>query len=277
MLTADKTFLSPNDISFTEVSLREMVAFQRAASKITWRPSPGRHLSYILTHDMRIIGLVHLASPVMTMTKRDRHLRLPEDPKLRGAALKNYMDLSVCVGIQPLAWYWNLGKLCAMCSTTLCPAYKEKYGEQLFGICTTSVWGRSSQYNKVFANIGYTKGFGHEHVSDEQMKMMRERLDRAGWKGSNWKHSRMAVVQAYARFLGRDPNKSVHHGHRRGIYYAPTVFYDAPTMILEWYKRWGLPRWERTRDQTPPYTDGLSGGRAATETRTQGQTPRLFY
>lgn len=280
ILTAAKRFMELSDIRIEDIPLREMVHMQRAASKITWRPSPGRHISCAATHKGDIIALIHLASPVMNMKRRDIFLGLPSDMRQKGLALRQYLDLSVCVGIQPLAWYWNLGKLAAMAAPSLHDKYKEAYGNNLKGIITTSVWGRSSQYNRVYRHIGFSSGFGHEHVSDEELRKMKEALKQAGTPKSNWKHSRMAVISDYRRYILGQPHeqaRAMKHGHKRGIYFHAVVEYTWPEAVRRWYERWGLPRWERTKDQTAPYADGLSGGKEATEERTQQPIGRLFY
>jgi hypothetical protein len=273
--------MKEEDILLQSVSLREMVVYQREASKVTWRPSPGRHLQYVLTHQGDIIGLIALASPVMNMKRRDIFLGLSShDMRAKGLELRHYLDLSVCVGIQPLAWHWNLGKLCAMTAPTAGADYEKKYGQSLKGIITTAVWGRSSQYNRVYEPIGFSSGLGSEHVTEEKLKMMREALKKTGWT-SNWKHSRMAVISGYrTRILGQisDAKRSLTHGHRRGIYFHPAVDYDWRQAVKIWYSRWGLPRYERTYNLTPPYTDGISGGRDSTEERERQGTQRpLFF
>lgn len=279
-LTAPLRMMKSEDILLEEVGLSAMVTYQLEASKVTWRPSPGRHLSYVLTHHNDIIGLIALASPVMNMKQRDLFLGLPShDMRAKGLALRHYCDLSVCVGIQPLAWHWNLGKLCAMVATTVAPDYLKKYGQELKGIITTSVWGRSSQYNRLYKSIGYSSGLGSEHVTQEELDRMRKALKAAGWK-SNWKHSRMAIISGYKTLIqGRisESKRALKHGHRRGIYYHPAVDYDWRQAVRLWYGRWGLPRYERTYNLTPPYTDGVTGGRNSTEERERCGTQRQLF
>ena len=281
IMTAANRMMRPEEIKLESVSLRQMVIYQRESSKITWRPAPGRHLQYIYTHAGDIIALIALASPVMNMKRRDIFLGLPShDMRQKGQALRHYLDLSVCVGIQPLAWHWNLGKLAAMTAPTIGDDYYKKYGQILKGITTTAVWGRSSQYNKIYRYIGDSSGLGSEHVTNQDLEMMRAALKRTGWR-TNWKHSRMAVISDYKRLIlgSVETKRALRHGHKRGIYFhavAPDATWrDALTI---WYNRWGLARYERTVNLTPPYTDGISGGRDATEQRERVGTQRqLFY
>jgi hypothetical protein len=56
------------------------------------------------------------------------------------------------------------------------------------------------------------------------------------------------------------PEHADRHGGVRGIYYHPArPPEERPAAIREWFERWGLPRFERTKDATPPYTSGLDG------------------
>jgi len=280
-LIAKLRYMEPNEITLERITQREMVVFQRESSKITWRPSPGRHLFYVLTHSQDIIALIAMSSPVMNMKRRDIFLGLPcHDMRRKGLELRHYLDLSVCVGIQPLAWHWNIGKLAAMVAPTLGLQYKEKYGSDLKGVVTTSVWGRSSQYNRVYHHIGFSSGMGSEHVSNNEIKVMREALKRANIKVT-WKHSRMGTISAYrTKILGRisESRRSLTHGHKRAIYYHPSVNYPWQEAVKMWYVRWGYPRYERTKSETPPYQDGVSGGRESTEERERQNTQRkLFY
>jgi hypothetical protein len=280
-LSAQNRMMLPKEIIVQAVSIREMVIYQREASKVTWRPSPGRHLQYVIVHNEEIIGLIALASPVMNMRARDMFLGLPShDMRRKGLELRHYMDLSVCVGIQPCAWHWNLGKLSAMIAPTFSDDYEKKYGQKLKGIITTSVWGRSSQYNRIYKQIGFSSGMGSEHIPENELVRMRNELKKIGWK-TNWKHSRMAVIQDYRKLIRgaiSEGNRAVKHGHKRGIYFHKTVDYDWRKAIFIWYDRWGLPRYNRTVNLTPPYTDGISGGRESTEERErQGTQRQLFY
>ena len=83
------------------------------------------------------------------------------------------MDVSVCVGAQPIAWHWNLGKLMALLAPTLGDYVETRYPNDKFrGVTTTSLWGLSVQYNRIYKFLGYTKGHGHEHIDDETYRKM---------------------------------------------------------------------------------------------------------
>jgi hypothetical protein len=255
--------VDPQAIKVRQVPTSVIANLQPQMSKAVWRPAPGRKLGFLIEHKEHLLGIAFLASPVINMKPRDHHLNLSSNPTEKGKQLRHYADLSVCVPSQPFGWHWNGGKLVALIATTLGDAWLERYGDNLKGICTTSLWGRGSQYNRIYKFLGYTQGFGHEHITDEAYKNMMDWMtthnipipsSRFG-QGSN---ARMRRISAYRKASG---DKTVHlrHGNKRGIYYHPANEpHDRQQIIINWYNRWGKPRFDRTRNQTPPYTDGLT-------------------
>ena len=164
--------LDPALISLDRIPQRLMVDMQRRASKAVWRPAPGRKNSYAVRHDGRIVGLLFLASPVINLGVRDEFLELPTEGK--GFALRKVADLSVCVGLQPLAWHWNVGKLVAILASSdeIAADHLARYGDPLEWVTTTSLYGRGAQYNRIYRFLGYTKGYGHAHVSEDEYQAM---------------------------------------------------------------------------------------------------------
>lgn len=254
--------IDPAKIWVEQVDSGTLAKYQKEMSKAVWRPAPGRKLAFIVRHGMVMIGLIFLASPVINLSERDNFLKLSKDPKVKGKELRSIMDISVCVSAQPIGWHWNLGKLCAMLAPTLGDFFKQRYGDDLKHVVTTSLWGRGTQYNRVFKFLGYTKGHGHEHITDERYHEMIKWLKDNGHEvpscrfgeGSN---PRMRRIAAYRKASG-DKSITLIHGNKRGIYYHEAV---DPTkraeVVLNWYNRWGVNRYTRTKDQQPPYFTGL--------------------
>lgn len=255
------THIDPEAIRIERLAIADMVSLQSRASKAVWRPAPGRKAGFGVIHDDRLIGLMFLSSPVINLGARDQYLGLEKEGK--GYVLRRVADMSVCVGLQPLAWHWNIGKLVAMLATSdeVAAAHQRRHGDPLEWITTTSLYGRGAQYNRVYKFLGYTKGYGHEHIDDVEydamLRWMRQNnvavpSSRFG-TGSN---PRMRRIAAYQRARGLSAN--LHHGNKRGVYIAQAHQGSVDELAHRWYERWGFPRWERTADLTPPYTDGLS-------------------
>lgn len=262
--TVPNYLLGTDAIDVQPCELRELVRLQAVMGKgpNVWKPSPGRQMAFTVTHDDDIIGLLLLSSTVLNLGPRDRALDLPKDAKLKGKELRHYMDLAVCIAAQPLGWHWNIGKLIAMLATTLGPEYEAKYGDELKGITTTSLWGKSSQYNRVYQFLGYTSGHGHMHISEEDYARMRNWLEhndpaKLARLTNARKDNKFGVCIAYCESSG-DKSITTYHGHRRGIYYHPVSTTPRDDVIREWFDRWGHPRYLRTLDADPPYTEGMS-------------------
>lgn len=262
--------IEPEQIWVKQTDSGTLAHWQRQMSKAVWRPAPGRKLGFFVMHGTKVLGLIFLASPVINLTERDKRLGLSKDPKEKGKQLRAVMDVSVCVSAQPIGWHWNLGKLCAMLATTLGDAFQDRYGERLEHLVTTSLWGRGTQYNRAWEFLGYTKGHGHEHISDERYQEMLDWLKANGHPipscqfgaGSN---PRMRRIAAYRKHSG-DKTATLVHGNRRGIYYHPAVDPSKRQEVInKWFERWGLPRYERTKDKAAPYLDGLSNAVAVSD------------
>lgn len=254
----------PENIFVEQVKSSEIQQLQPLMSKAIWRPAPGRKLGFLVKHNDNLLGLIFLASPVINMSDRDNALCLSKNASERGKELRNYADLSVCVSAQPFGWHWNGGKLMALIATTLGDYWQERYSDELKGIVTTSLYGKSVQYNRVYKLLGYTKGFGHEHISDEEYHNMLEWMKKNNidipsssfGAGSN---PRMRRIAAYRKASG-DKNIILKHGKKRGIYYHEGINSTKREEIIKfWYTRWGYPRYQKTKNLEPPYKNGLEG------------------
>jgi hypothetical protein len=255
--------IRPSSVKVNLVKASEIARLQPQMSKAVWRPAPGRKLGFKITHEDSLLGIAFFASPVINMSDRDAALGLPKDPSEKGKALRSYADLSVCVAAQPFGWYWNGGKLIAMLATTFGDFWQDRYEDVLIGVTTTSLWGKGSQYNRIYKFLGYTKGFGHQHIDDQQyggmIQWMKENnVEIPSCRFGAGSNPRMRRIQAYRKASG-DKSVTLMHGQKRGIYYHPARPYnERHEVVREWFDRWGLPRYERKKNDHPPYTDGLS-------------------
>ena len=259
-INAPLVYVDPERIQIQRVSSARMVSYQQSLSRAVWKPR-FRNLAFTLVHEDTTIAIICLSSPVLNrMPARDDHLNLPRDDKERGTALRSYAELSVCVGVQPLAWHWNIGKLAALVATTLGDEWSTAYGDEMLGVTTTSLWGKGSQYNRIYKHLGYTKGNGTVHVPNYVFDAIRAKLKRHDQTpnfGPSNTNVRPKLLSAYAKHYG-SPIRSF-HGEIRAIYYHEAQPPDTRAQVIaDWHQRWGLPRYERTKDQEPPYQDGKS-------------------
>lgn len=263
--------IRPEAIRVLTAPISVVSFYQPRMSGSKWRPAGARKLGFLVVQDEFLLGLICLVSPVRRLTARDKYL-FPNAPSgfAYGVALKEYMDMSVCVAAQPVGWHWNLGKLLALIAPTLGDYVAARYPQSDFkGVTTTSVFGgnKATQYTRIYKHLGETKGFGHEHVSDSEygrmMSWLREHhpshIPSAKFsEGAT--NIRMQRIAMYYKLSGekKPENGVLFHGHLRGIYYHPAVPPEQRGAVIQnWYERWGLPRFEKTRYLQSPYQSGL--------------------
>ena len=143
---------------------------------------------------------------------------------------------------------------------------KRRKADDLVCLFTTSLYGNSSQYNRLkFKNrllyipIGYTSGYGTLHISNETFFAMQQFLVERGLMianrfgdGPNW---RMRVIRSASDIIEFDSNILLQHSFKRGIYAIPLarnfrsfllgktdkpIYYDLPMQALVkfWEERW---------------------------------------
>ena len=136
-----------------------------------------------------VIGIAALGSPIIHIPERDDFIGW--DKNTRTKNLIYTMDAYVIGALPP---YNHLlgGKLISylLASNEVRKIYRQKYKNKitlidkrvsntLVGLFTTSLYGRSSQYNRLrykesplYNEIGQTKGYGTLHLSDETISEM---------------------------------------------------------------------------------------------------------
>jgi hypothetical protein len=263
--TTPLLMVRPEAIRVLSAPVNVLAFYQNRMSKAVWRPAAGRKMGFVVVQDDALLGLIFLASPVNRMIARDRYL-FPNAAKRfqYGTALRDYLDLSICVAAQPIGWHWNLGKLMALIAPTLGDYVEARYPMDKFkGVTTTSIYGgnKATQYTRIYKHLGETKGFGHEHIGENEYESMLRHLRERGLPIPSARFSdgstnvRMQRIAAYKKAVGEKLN--LRHGHKRGVYYHPaTPPEQRQTVIHNWYERWGLPRYERTKNWQAPYQNG---------------------
>ena len=189
-----------------------------------------------------VVGIAALGSPIIHIPERDDFIGW--DKKTRTKNLIYTLDAYV-IGAVPPYNYLLGGKLISymLGSNEVRRIYAKKYRNQvtykekrkinkLVGIFTTSLYGKSSQYNRIKYNnellylpIGQTKGFGTLHLSEETIKLMVKLLKankiEVGHKfgdGPSWV---MRVIRSAGEILGFDSDFLLKHSFKRSIYFIP--------------------------------------------------------
>ncbi len=203
----------------------------------------GRRLRYLVwdNHNQKLIGLIAIGDPVFNLAVRDNLIGW--DARDRSARLVNVMDAYVLGAVPP---YSRLlaGKMvaCLVRTREVFDDFHRAYGDsrgiisgekknaRLIAVTTSSSMGRSSVYNRLklngveyYKSIGYTRGWGHFHISDRLFSELRSYLreidhpyadhHRLG-AGPNW---RLRTTRAALKELGFSDNVLC-HGIRREVF-----------------------------------------------------------
>jgi len=206
----------------------------------------GRRLKFIIRDaalpQKPVIGIIALGSPIIHIPERDKWIGW--DIKTRSDNIIYTMDAYVLGAMPPYNFLLG-GKLLSyiLASNEIRNIYSRKYEKQitlikkrkandLVAIFVTSLYGRSSQYNRIkfyndllFKHIGETKGYGSLHLSDETFNAMKKLLHNRDilvtnkfGDGPNWK---MRLIRTTGDILGFDSDFLLRHSFKRWIYLVP--------------------------------------------------------
>jgi hypothetical protein len=247
----------------------------------------GRRIRIIIRDDglptSPVLGIAAIGSSIIHIPERDDWVGW--DTQTRSNRIIYTMDAYVLGALPP---YNHLlgGKLVAymLASNEFRRIYKRKYqstvtnikkrkASHLVCLFTTGLYGKSAQYNRIryagqnlYHPVGYTKGFGSLHLSEETFDAMLQFLREAGIEmpnrfgdGPNW---RMRVIRTAGALLGFDEDFLLRHSFKRSIYAVPLAtnwqeylqgkarapqFHDWPLsdLVDYWRRRWLEPRRQR--------------------------------
>lgn len=223
-----------------------------------------------------VIGIAALGSSIVHIPSRDKWIGW--DTKTRTRNLVYTMDAYILGALPPYNYLLG-GKLLSyiLASNEVRKIFEHKYqravtnisertANRLACIFTTSLYGKSSQYNRIkykdrllYVPIGQTKGYGTLHLTDETFNAMRKLLEsrsvlvpnRFG-DGPIW---RMRVIRTAADILGFDADFLLRHSFQREVYAVPLAhnfrqflkgdhcrlrYYDNPItdLVNYWKERW---------------------------------------
>ena len=189
-----------------------------------------------------VIGIAALGSSIIHIPERDDWIGW--DTETRTNRIVYTMDAYVLGALPPYNYLLG-GKLISyiLASKEVRQLYKKRYQHQvtlqrgrrasdLACIFTTSLYGKSSQYNRLkyegrllYQPIGKTKGYGTLHLTNETFSAMRELLESHNLNITNrfgdgpvW---RMRVIREVGQLLGFDSDFLLQHSFRRNIYVTP--------------------------------------------------------
>ena len=201
--------------------------FRMKIHSMEWVRSPGRLMTLLVKNenDNKLLGVLTIASDMLMVENRDNHIGWGEKERLRG--LKHLAVVSSCVATQPFGYNFLGGKLLAsLCSSnTIRDLWKQKYGDTLIGLTTTSLFGQFSMYNSIrtWKSLGETKGTQLLKPDENQYNFWKD------WLKENYVEEyelaisksspKQNVLNLIFRYLGIE-QKQYMTEHRKGLYFS---------------------------------------------------------
>jgi len=204
----------------------------------------GRNLYYTVIDEAtdNYMGVICISSDFLDLTPRDKVIGWDKSVKTQGNMINHTAIGSTIVPLQPLGFNYMGGKLLALLclSDTVQKDWKEKYGDTLVGVTTTSLYGNTkagglSQYDGLdyWTRMGFTSGSVAFDPSKQTMKIVfdwiKENHTRKyfeWWEAKNPKglplkrdHKNRSLHFAYGKL--KIPKNLIRCEHARGIYFSP--------------------------------------------------------
>ena len=203
----------------------------------------GRQMFFIVNDNRsgKHLGVICISGDFMDLTPRDSAIGWDRQSKTFGGMINHTAIGSSIVPTQPLGYNFTGGKLLAyLClSDEVQNKWKEKYGDKLVGVTTTSLYGKAkantlSQYDglKYWKRMGFTMGSVSYEPQPETKKLIKQWLKknhtrkyfewyeatRANGQPLKRDHKNRSYMFTYSK-MGID-KKLIKTDHARGIYFA---------------------------------------------------------
>jgi hypothetical protein len=129
----------------------------------------GRNLNFLVQDEVtgKYLGVICISSDFLDLTPRDKAIGWAREKKTQGAMINHTAIGSSIVPLQPLGYNYMGGKLLALLclSDDVQNIWKQKYGDVLAGVTTTSLYGQTkagglSQYDGLehWDKMGFSSG-----------------------------------------------------------------------------------------------------------------------
>ena len=213
----------------------------------------GRNLFYTIEDEVtqKYLGVICISSDFLDLTPRDNAIGWSRDVKTSQGMINHTAIGSTIVPLQPLGYNYMGGKLLALLclADTVQKDWKERYGDVLVGVTTTSLYGNTksnglSQYDGLehWNKMGFSSGSVAFEPSRSTKKMIFDWLKEnhtkkyfEWWEAKNKQglplkrdHKNRSLHFAYPK-LGI-PKELTRTEHQRGIYFSP--LYDNTSEYL---------------------------------------------
>ena len=228
-----KLELVENDVEFNHM--------RRLIHSFEWVNTVGRLIKVMVKDETtdKVLGIITYGSDLVSVECREQHIGWSKDDKHKLKKLNHTAVVSSIVPVQPVGFNMLGGKLIASVATTdfIRKIWKDKYGDELVGLTTTSLFGSYSMYNNLpqWKKVGTSKGKVYIKPDDEiylyWLKWVREnhrdKYDEI-MKGLKTSAKQKMLSFIYSQ-LGIKPT-DYFVNQQRGVYFCP--FYANTNQFL---------------------------------------------
>lgn len=247
--------------------------FRVTTSSIACNKNIGRNIRILVKDQVstKYLGILSLASDIATYSPRDLHIGWSASDRFEKKKLNYVMNINCCVGLQPIAHNYNIGKLLvAICYSTEVHDYiYKKYGHHIACITTFSINGKSIQYDRMkpyLELVGYTKGWGTVGISDDVYQKCVNLLKQSCDIRALTRPSKFFKIRKAFDILGIDHNL-LNHGRQRGVYigfvgknckeflcdtiqsFDQSIIKPLDEIVSWWKTRWAIPRFTHLKTE----------------------------
>lgn|SRR5262245_2819668 len=237
------------------------VYLRMIASSAPYTGRPGRMIR-LFCLDQRThvpIGVIEVGSDLQSLKLRDDWIGWTHDEKYREGGLQRVANVSSCVPVAPFGLLCG-GKYLADALVTddqfsIARLWKQKYGETLGLLTITSLFGKSSMYNRLprLTYLGTTMGLGVTQLSSSEYDLLKRFALHIGLTGRAKNRtflttSRNDLLDTVCAYLGVK-REEISVRTPKGVYIAPVV--ANPVQVCRWNEQ--PDRIKRSRQDAQDY------------------------
>jgi len=226
----------------------------------------------------KYIGILEISCDIYSCDCRDNYIGWTSENKRTKTNIINNLfkeriafivNITCCIGLQPMAYNLNIGKLLVMTvfSKEVMEYFKERRGYYYYGVSTIGLYGKSIQYEGLneIKYIGETKGNGTSEIPiflyEKIRYFVKEYYPDDYLYRSKMSSSKMRILQFGLNHLNLNFRDILLHGMKRGIYfgfvdnekskdfftgkidkYEPTNIKSFNEIFNNWKERWATQR-----------------------------------
>jgi len=240
----DRLYVKEYDLPFKKLE------FVNAISSLYIKGRIGRRLDLLVYYDDILLGVIQTASPVLN-SKLNTYLKEKYQDFNFNLFNDKVYEISICIGTGMLTKYLT-GKMLALIASSkeIADMFDKKYNTHIEMCFTTSIFGKSSVYNRLrnFKYLGLTEGY-HSILTKEQIAEIKRKYKE---KYPHRKISKSGMSSHLIRLYDHLMKDGVKLSfdipkHKRGVYVIDPL-YDMKDNLEYWYHRWFLPRRRRLQD-----------------------------